>query len=189
MRFSTLSACLVLALQLHAGLAVADDCDALLSDLRADSLSLDYATFDQTPGSGFRVLAAAGCPSEAADLIEFYIEETGAEQRSLVWHLAQMRGEADQIEAAITAARSTLDEGADRADGFRWNAHVRAYLGMLEQDREAFDQAVRELRGAAGAHRGNAMNLDLWERLAPHFHLGYRKALQAAYGPEAAGAD
>ncbi|MBY6205521.1 hypothetical protein [Halomonas denitrificans] len=154
----------------------------MLAELRVTSLSLDYTAFDQTPGSGFRVLAGAGCPAQAADLIEFYIERTGAEQRSLVWHLAQMRGEAGQVEAAIAAARSTLDENEARDDGFRWNAHVRAYLGVLEQDREAFEVAVGELRDAVDDHPGNAMNFGLWDRLAPHFDLGYRGALVAAYG-------
>lgn len=178
----TLTTLLALLLSAHIGPALAEDCDALLAELRLTSPSMDYTTFDQTPGSGFRVLAGAGCPAEAADLIEFYIERTGADQRSLIWHLAQMRGEAGQVQAAIAAARSTLDEHEAREDGFLWNAHVRAYLAVLEQDREAFDEAVETLREAADAHRGNAINLGMWERLAPHFALGYRDGLRAAYG-------
>jgi hypothetical protein len=171
---------LLLSSSLLAASADAVDCDQLLQDTSATSVTLDYQAFDQTPGQGFRVLAEAGCPSQGADLIERYIEHTGATQNSLRWHVAQLRGEAGQTAAAHAAAMASLraDEAADAA--FRWNAHVRAYLAFLDRDRGAFDTALAELDAHAQAHQGNAMNAGFWRRLAPHFELGYAGAVKAA---------
>lgn len=156
------------------------DCDQLLSDAAATALSLDYQAFDQTPGQGFRVLAEAGCPRQGADLIERYIEQTGATQNSLRWHVAQLRGESGETEAARTAAIASLraDEASDAP--FRWNAHVRAYIAFLDRDRGAFDAALAELDQHAQAHQGNAMNAGFWRRLEPYFALGYAGAVGAA---------
>lgn len=152
------------------------DCDARYAALADSSLSLDYQQFDQTPGSGFRVLAEASCPRQAADLIEHYRAHTHATQRSLIWHVAQLRGEAGQTEEAIVAARASLadDEAANAA--FRWNAHVRAYLAFLQNDRAGFDIALAELRAHESAHDGNAINAGFWLKLAPYFSQGYREA-------------
>jgi len=156
------------------------DCEQLLRDTAPPALALGYEAFDQTPGQGFRALAEAGCPRQGADLIERYIEHTGASQNSLRWHVAQLRGEAGQIRAARSAAVAALrsDEAADAA--FRWNTHVRAYVAFLDGDRAAFDAALAELDARATAHQGNAMNAGFWRRLAPHFRLGYAGAVKAA---------
>jgi hypothetical protein len=153
------------------------DCDQLLRDTVEVALTLDYQAFDQTPGQGFRILAEARCPRQGADLIERYIEQTGATQNSLRWHIAQQRGEAGQIELARAAAMASLraDEAADAP--FRWNAHVRAYVAFLDRDRAAFDAALAELDAHADAHQGNVINAGFWRRLAPHFQLGYPEAV------------
>ena len=65
-------------------LVYADDrCNALLEKHLESDMDLSYEEFDQTMDSGFRVLGAQGCHTEAADLIERYIEENSAEQNSL----------------------------------------------------------------------------------------------------------
>jgi len=159
--------------------AAAVDCDALhAAQLRA-VLDLDYQQFDQTPGRGFRVLAEARCPRQAADLIETWIAHTGETRSSPRWHVAQLRGEAGQIQAARTAARASLraDEAADAP--FRWNAHVRAYIAFLDGDRSAFDAALAEMEGASDAHPGNGINAGFWRRLQAHFELGYAAAVAA----------
>lgn len=159
--------------------AAAADCDALHAAQLPAALELDYQQFDQTPGSGFRVLAEAGCPGQAADLIEAWIAHTGETRGSLRWHVAQLRGEAGEIDAARVAAQASLrgDEAADAP--FRWNAHVRAYIAFLDGDRRAFDAALAELEAARATHAGNAINADFWRRLQPHFALGYAAAQTA----------
>ncbi len=156
------------------------DCDQLLRDTTAEALSLDYEAFDQTQGQGFRVLAEAGCPRQGADLIEKYIEHTGATQHSLLWHVAQLRGESGQIDAARAAALASLRSEETRDAAFRWNAHVQAYVAFLDGDRAAFDSALAELDGHAETHQGNAMNAGFWHRLAPHFGRGYAGAIDAS---------
>jgi len=158
------------------------DCDQLLEDYREQGLQLDYQAFDQTQGSGFRWLAAQGCPSQAADLIEAYIEAHGGSQRSLVWHLAQMRGESGEVTAAIEAALQSLDMDESTDAPFRWNAHVLAYLAVLEGDREAFDRSLAELLAASDRHQGNQINASMWQKLSPYFDLGYAQAIRSAYG-------
>lgn len=162
----------------------AAECDIILEDYRAEALQLDYQEFDQTQGSGFRWLAEQGCTSQAADLIEEYIEANNSTQRSLIWHVAQLRGESGNTNAALQAARQSLDpmEASDAL--FRWNAHVRAYIAILEQDRDAFHQNLEELKASKDEHRGNGMNASMWENIEPYFDLGYADALRAAYGKQ-----
>lgn len=154
------------------------DCDARYAELAATVAELDYQSFDQTPGSGFRILAEAGCPRQAADLIEHYVARTGASEASLTWHVAQLRGEAGQTEAAISAALASLRQNEPKDAEFRWNAHVHAYLAFLQQDRAAFDQALAELLAHVSKHQGNAVNAGLWRRLEPHFEQGYVEAVR-----------
>ncbi len=155
------------------------DCDTLYAAQLPAALTLDYQQFDQTAGRGFRVLAEAGCPRQAADLIEVWVAHTGETRSSPRWHVAQLRGEAGEIEAARVAAQASLrtDETADAP--FRWNAHVRACIAFLDGDRSAFDAALAELDAATAAHAGNSINAGFWRRLQPHFALGYAAALTA----------
>lgn len=170
---------IALAFAAMPGAANAMDCDTLYASQLPKALTLDYPQFDQTPGQGFRVLAEARCPRQAADLIEVWIAHTGDTRSSPRWHVAQLRGEAGQIEAARVAAQASLrnDEAADAP--FRWNAHVRAYIAFLDGDRSAFDAALAELDAATAMHAGNGINADFWRRLQPHFALGYAGALTA----------
>jgi len=161
-----------------------NECDLFLEEYRDEALQLDYQAFDQTQDSGFRWLAGKGCTSQAADLIEAYIEVNGSTQRSLIWHVAQLRGESGNTSAALQAARSSLDSEESSDAPFRWNAHVHAYIAFLEQDRQAFDQNLEELLSSTDQHQGNGMNASMWKKLEPHFELGYAQALKAAYGKQ-----
>ncbi len=169
-------------LGLFASDVAAVDCFAQHAAVAEQALALDYREFDQTPGSGFRVLAEMGCSRQAADLIETYIEVNQATENSLVWHLAQLRGEAGQIDEALAAARRARRPAADPSEPFQWNAHVDAYIAMLRQDRVAYDEALNLLLEHADAHPGNRINAGLWQQLAPHFDAGYSAALKRAYG-------
>ncbi len=155
----------------------AESCSERYDHRLQTDLALSYEAFDQTEGQGFRELAYAGCQAEAADLIEAYIAANDATQSSLTWHIAQLRGEVGQTEAAIAAATSVLnqDEAAD-AD-FRWNDHVNAYLAFLRGDRQAFERHRAALHAGADNHPGNSINARLWDSLAADFELGYAEAI------------
>lgn len=154
-------------------------CGALLERQQSAALQLDYTAFDQTPGSGFRVLAEADCPREAADLIEAYLQRPDATQSSLRWHLAQMRAEAGQTDAAVRAARQSLRAEAAADAAFRWNDYVHATIAFLQKDRPTFDQHHRQVTAAAERHPGNAMNGRLLDALGRHFDASYREAVRA----------
>lgn len=154
------------------------DCDKLLEQGKPAAMQMDYEHFDQTEGSGFRVLAAAGCPRQAANLIASYIEATGDARSSLHWHLAQMRAEAGQTPAAIDAARASMRE-LPAGETFRWNEYVRAVIAFLEKDRKAFDREFAAVSQASGEHPGNAMNLRFLGRLASNFDKTYLEAVLA----------
>ncbi len=157
--------------------AQAADCAALYQAHLASDLKLDYQAFDQSEGSGFRVLAAAGCHKESADLIERYVEATGARQPSLVWHVAQARASAGDYPAAIASAERSLDPKEDLAKfPFRWNDYVQATLGFLRRDKAALVKYRDRVAAGAEAHFGNRMNLKLLDALVEHFDLGYAEA-------------
>ncbi len=161
-----------------AGTSPSVDCDALYQRHLETDLALSYQEFDQTMGSGFRAVANAGCRTQAADLIAAYIAANDSIERSLTWHIAQLRGEAGQVEAAKAAARSVLSADAATDAPFLWNDHVRAYLAILEGDREAYDRHRAALHAGSEKHPGNAMNAKLWDRLAANFELGYAGAIE-----------
>lgn len=158
--------------------AAAAGCAALYRERIAADLDLPYETFDQTEGRGFRILAGAGCPAEAADLIEAWVAKNATSRRSLDWHIAQMRAEAGATEAAVAAARrSLISETEARANAFKWNDYVLAVIAFLHKDRAAFDRHRAVLAEAADAHAGNAMNLHFLDRLAVRFDASYANAL------------
>lgn len=158
--------------------AAGTDCAALYQQHLASDMELSWRAFDQTEGSGFRVLASAGCYREAGDLIAAYLQAQERRNHSLHWHLAQMRAEEGENEAAIAAARRSLrsDEAADAA--FKWNDYVRAVIAFLAKDRVAFDRHVAVL-AAHDDDPGNAMNLGLLRKLEAGFGGSYRDALRA----------
>ena len=150
------------------------DCTALLRAHLETDLVLSYEAFDQTEGQGFRVLAAHGCHREAADLIERYVAATGASERSLRWHAAQLRASSGETAAAIRHARSVLSESEDFAkQPLRWNAYVLATIAFLERDREALLRHRAAVAAAKDAHFGNALNLKLLDSLVKHYERDY----------------
>lgn len=155
----------------------AADCQARLTRQSAAALALPYEAFDQTEGSGFRLLAK-DCPQAAADLIEAWLAVHADAPSSVTWHLAQMRAESGDTAAALVAARKVLrsDEAADAP--FKWNDYVRAIIAFLEQDRVAFDRHHNAVRAAAPLHEGNGMNAAFLDRFAAHFESSYVDAVR-----------
>lgn len=156
--------------------ALPSDCSALYEKHLASDMELSWQQFDQTEGSGFRVLAQAGCNREAADLIEAYVEHQDRMRYTLDWHLAQMRAEAGETAAAIIAAKRALraDEAADAP--FKWNDYVNAVIAFLEKNRAEFDRHTAVL-AAHDEQQGNAMNLKFLRLLEAGFDGSYRDAI------------
>ncbi len=104
-------------------------------------LGLDFDAFDQTFGSGWRLLAEEdGCSLAAADLIRAYIDKHQPEQRIITFHEAQMRAKGGETGRAIPLFRETRDPD-DRNTAFGWNEYVDATIAFLEQDRGALEAA------------------------------------------------
>jgi hypothetical protein len=159
--------------------AWASDCEHLYTQHLAADLALSYEQFDQTMDAGFRSLSTAGCHRQAADLIEAYIAEHDAPQRSLRWHVAQLRAMDGDSGAAVASARSVLSATEDfTTQPLRWNDYVLATIAFLEQDRAALQFHRDQVALGVDAHQGNAMNLRLLDSLLRHFDHSYAYAMQ-----------
>lgn len=176
-----LAAVLFLALMAVQAPARAEvDCEKLYQQHLETDLSLSYKEFDQTMGSGFRVLGQAGCDRRAADLIEAYIDATGAEQSSLRWHIAQLRASHGDNAEAVKYARASLRDNEDLSEHpLRWNDYVLATIAFLEKDREALSTHRDRVAEGVDEHRGNAMNLRLLDAMIEHFDASYSEAMQS----------
>lgn len=176
MTSSRVAVVLLLMASLTALPSAAADCPALLTEHRATDFKLSYQEFDQTMNSGFRVLAAAGCDKQAADLIEEYIRVTGATQNSLRWHVAQLRATQGDYAEAIKFARTCLNEKEDfSAHPLRWNDYVLATIAFLQHDRPALQQ-YRDRIAQGKDYKGNAINLRLVDSLLRNFDQDYKYA-------------
>lgn len=113
--------------------------DAGEPDCRFDSesmLKLDFNTFDQTQGQGWRVVAEqTGCELAAADLIRAYIDRHQTNHVVIVFYEAQLRAKAGETERAIGLfSQARLDDG--KMSAFGWNEYVDATIAFLEKDRQ-----------------------------------------------------
>lgn len=157
-----------------------DDCQALLERHLETDMDLSYKEFDQTMGSGFRVLSAQGCHSESADLIERYIEVNSAEQSSLRWHIAQERAMAGENSEAVHYARTTLLEQEDFSErALRWNDYVLATIAFLEGNRDKLRFHRDQIAEGVGEHPGNELNLRLIDALVGYPGSDYSAALES----------
>lgn len=156
------------------------DCAAELEIHLKSDLTLSYEEFDQTMGSGMRVLSAKGCHSESAELIEAYIAHNHATESSLRWHIAQHRAMAGEYDEAIQSAKAVLRSGEDLDnDPFRWNDYVLATIAFLEHDREALIRHRDNVAMGKDQHHGNAINLRLLDALVEHFGATYAEATRS----------
>lgn len=157
--------------------AAAPDCQALFDEHLKTDLDLSYQAFDQTEDGGFRLLAQAGCNREAADLIEVYVARHGATERSLRWHIAQLRATGGEYKRALVAARSVLDKDEDlETNPLRWNDYVLATIAFLEHDKAALIRHRDEVAEGADEFWGNALNLKLLDSLIRNFDRDYAYA-------------
>lgn len=171
-------ACLLLSTFFNQAVAeTAPECSTRYDQLLKSSLSLDYQQFDQTPNSGFRVLAGAGCASEAADLIEQYIAVNQAQQNSLRWHVAQLRATSGNYTEAVRYAHTVINEDEDwDVRPLRWNDYVLATIAFLEKDMAALQKHRDAVAAGSDEYFGNALNLKLLDALILHFDRSYQYA-------------
>lgn len=156
------------------------NCVSLFEKHHESAMKLTYEEFDQTMGGGFRVLGAEGCHKEAADLIEEYIRVNSAEQRSLRWHIAQLRAMHGANEEAVRYAKSSLLEKEDFSErALRWNDYVLATIAFLQKDREKLLHHRDNVADGVGEHPGNKLNLRLLDALIENPESDYATALES----------
>ena len=167
----------VLILAFFSGPSFSNSCTDQLNEHLKTDLNLSYKEFDQTMDSGMRVLASQGCHSEAADLIEAYIDHNNAKQSSLRWHIAQLRATAGENSEAITSAKLVLIENEDFSKRkLRWNDYVLATIAFLEGDKTTLMIHRDNVALARDEHFGNELNLKLLNGLVIHFGKSYEYA-------------
>ncbi len=128
---------IVFAISGTGSLAMPADC---LSDREA-LLALDYQSFDQDPGGGWRALASKGCDREAADLIRDWRLRHNDSTYMLFWHEGQSRAFSGDYEAAINLFEQSRRPTGE--DPIGWNLYVDGSVAFLRGDMVRL-QAARE---------------------------------------------
>lgn len=155
----------------------AQNCQQLYQQHLKTDMTLSYQEFDQTMGEGFRSMAQFGCDKEVADLIEKYIEINDAKQNSLRWHIAQLRGQANDYTAAIKWSKSVLLEKEDFTKrALRWNDYVLASIAFFEHNKKALVLHRNNVEKAKDEHFGNELNLKYLDSLIKYFDKSYKYA-------------
>ena len=161
----------------NAGLAATVDCQTEYQKHLKTDLNLSYQQFDQTENQGMRALAYAGCAKEAADLIVAYIQHNKSREISLFWHVAQQRAsEGNNVEAIVYAKQSLVAVEDWQKKPLRWNDYVKATIAFLEKDLGTFQQHRQVVQQGKDQHPGNAMNLQLLDKLEKNFQKSYLQA-------------
>jgi hypothetical protein len=128
---------------------------------RERMLSLSFNEFDQTEGSGFRLLLDQKRHVEAAELIEDYVSRhhsnlTERERVSLHFHAGQLYGIVGNARKAVPHFERAIYESEPTPDGHPpyWNDYVVATSAFIRGDRRAVIEA-RTRMGAMnhGFHR------------------------------------
>ena len=162
---------------------------------RAVMLSLSYDEFDQTYGSGFRVLYDRGDYFQGAVLIEDYLQAhpklTAHQQKLLHLHAAQLFALAGRNARAIAHLDQAVCSGTVQEPWPNWNDNLAATKAFLAQDRTGLLAARDRITAARlSQHVDNLVeNLGssyadvlLWHQIYPKvgFPQDASKAHQAA---------
>lgn len=107
-------------------------------------LLLDQNAFDQDMDGGWRRLAANGCDTEAADLIEIWREAHHAEDSILYWHEGQLRANAGEYDRAVRLFEASRHPASEDAQ-WGWNLYVEGSIAFLEGDLPALENARAKL--------------------------------------------
>lgn len=147
------------------------------NDAAVAALRLSYQEFDQTPHSGWRVLAEdAKRMIEAATLIEAYLashSELDRFQRSnLHWHAAQALALAGDSAAALKHIPSARLDPEPSDSPLCWNDYVAATEAFLQHDRAKLIAAKERI----AKNKPADPNLAIVASLLVHFDEPYSKA-------------
>ncbi len=144
-------------------------------------MTLDVATFDRSE-NGWRLYAAAKCYSQAAELIESYLDSRTSlradDQSILRYHAAQMLADANRADDAVSELRVVLALEPQRPHpDMGWTQYIRGVIAFLMQDRPALDKAVVELDAYAQGEAGKPQAGD-------RINLNALHGLQRCYGKD-----
>jgi hypothetical protein len=143
--------------------------------------TLDVATFDRSE-NGWRLYSSAKCYSQAAELIEGYLDSRASlradDQSILRYHAGQMLADANRADDAVAQLRVVLalEPQRPRPDT-GWTQYIRGFIAFLMQDRPALDKAVLELDLYAKTETGKAQAGD-------QINLNALHGLQRCYGKD-----
>ena len=150
-----------------------------------ERIEIGYETFDQTPKSGWRLLADEKKHAEAATLIEEFLtngdELTPSQIRNLNFHAGQMHAFADNYVSAIQRFRLTLVATEPEDSPIRWNAYVNATIAFLENDKDTLASCRNEI--SKGPKFGDVVpNLSVVDSLISHLGKSYSEAYESHRG-------
>ena len=152
---------------------VAIDCE------KKGPLDLDFKTFDQSPGAGWRQLAETGRFLDAAKLIDRYImkhrDVDESQMTILYFHAGQMYAFADDYETALERFGMSTYALEPPELPVRWNAYVHATIAFLKKDLDRLKECRKEIFGGP-TFQGERANLDVVDSLIQHFEEPYSKA-------------
>ena len=127
-------------------------------------LKMTYQAFDQTPDSGWRVMADKDEYTAAGQLIEQYIEAhddlTSQNIRVLRFHAGQMFAFDHQYDKARPHFVASRTENEPDDSPVKWNAYVNATIAFLDGDLKSIEEARSEI--ASGPEfNGQIPNLNI----------------------------
>lgn len=146
----------------HPSLAQNSKCLIQESDWKI-YFAMDFQTFDQTLGKGWRVLSEKDCPIEAAIVIDQYYYRhistlTQQQKRILYWHAGQNYAAGGLENIALIRFRYSFDPDESIEAPFKWNAYVAATIAFLKKD---LKRLIQERDKIAQYPNDNGINLTI----------------------------
>ncbi|MBT3982267.1 MAG: hypothetical protein HOE90_12995 [Bacteriovoracaceae bacterium] len=143
-------------------------------------LNLDYETFDQTFGKGWRKYADLECYDQTGRLIDDYLQKhfdnlVRWQQGILVWHAGQMYAYDGNYKIAKLRFLASLDQDEPKDTPILWNDYVYASVAFLEGDLLTL-KYHREVIANGPKFEDKIANLHVVDNLINCFSLPYKNA-------------
>jgi hypothetical protein len=158
------------------------NCASELAQAKQVAAKQDYATFDQTAGGGWRLLAEKDtCLAEAGELIDFYLARRPDLQRSqrvnLSFHAGQVYALAGKNDDAVKRFRRAVVNPSVPLE-FKWSEYVLATIAFLEHDADSLVKN-RDIIADAVSYSSNGSNLQVVDLLIKNFGRSYKDAIRS----------